>query len=96
MVLDEQRMEETDAYGRPTRIDYDLVKDDVKELHHAVRSEKGGESLMISIVVQRSDTHLKEVMRVYTDTYRANFAKDALKKSGNLVVSSACPVMSST
>jgi hypothetical protein len=86
MVLDEQRMEETDAYGRPTRIDFDLVKDDVKQLHHAVRSEKGGESLMIGIVVQRSDSHLKEVLRAYTDTYRANFAKDALKKSGNLVV----------
>lgn len=85
MVLDEQRMEETDAYGRPNRIDYDLVKDDVRELHHAVRSEKGGESLMISIVVQRSDTHLREVLRVYSETYRANFAKDALKKSGNLV-----------
>ncbi|KAB5517357.1 hypothetical protein GE09DRAFT_570576 [Coniochaeta sp. 2T2.1] len=85
MVLDEQRMEETDAYGRPNRIDYDLVKDDVKELYRSVRSEKGGESLMISIVVQRSDTHLREVMQVYTDTYRANFAKDALKKSGNLV-----------
>jgi hypothetical protein len=87
MVLDEQRMEEYDAYGRPNRIDYDLVRDDVKELHHAVKSEKGGESKMISIVVQRSDTHLKEVMRAYTDTYRANFAKDALRKSGNLVVS---------
>lgn len=87
MVLDEQRMEEADAYGRPNRIDHDLVRDDVKELHHAVRSEKGGESLMISIVVQRSDTHLREVLRVYADTYRANFAKDALKKSGNLVVS---------
>jgi hypothetical protein len=95
MVLDEQRMEETDAYGRPNRIDYDLVKDDVKELHHAVRSEKGGESLMISIVVQRSDTHLKEVLRAYTDTYRANFAKDALKKSGNLVVSLHFPAPSS-
>jgi len=86
MVLDEQRMEETDAYGRPNRIDYDLVRDDVKQLHHAVRSEKGGESLMIGIVVQRSDSHLKEVLRAYTETYRANFAKDALKKSGNLVV----------
>ena len=87
MVLDEQRMEEADAYGRPNRVDYDLVMDDVKELRHAVKSDKGGESLMIGIVVQRSDTHLKEVLRAYTDTYRANFAKDALKKSGNLVVS---------
>ncbi|KAL2183267.1 Annexin [Thermothelomyces heterothallicus CBS 203.75] len=86
MVLDEQRMEEVDAYGRPLRIDYDLVDDDVRQLHHAVRSEKGGESLMISIVTQRSDAHLREVLREYKDKYRgANFAKDALKKSGNLV-----------
>jgi hypothetical protein len=86
MVLDEQRMEEYDAYGRPNRIDYDLVKDDVKDLRRSVKSEKGGESAMISIVVQRSDTHLREVLRAYTDNYRTNFARDALKKSGNLVV----------
>ncbi|KAK4124921.1 Annexin [Parathielavia appendiculata] len=86
MVLEEQRMEEFDAYGRPLRIDYDLVDDDVRQLHHAVRSEKGGESLMISIVTQRSDSHLREVLREYKNKYKgANFAKDALKKSGNLV-----------
>jgi hypothetical protein len=86
MVLDEQRMDETDAYGRPARIDYDLVRDDAKQLYHAVRSDKGGESLMISIVVQRSDSHLCEVLTMYTEHYKANFAKDALRKSGNLVV----------
>ncbi|KAK4149400.1 hypothetical protein C8A00DRAFT_46984 [Chaetomidium leptoderma] len=86
MVLDEQRMEEEDAYGRPIRLDYALVDDDVRQLHHAVRSEKGGESLMITIVTQRSDSHLREVLREYKDKYKgANFAKDALKKSGNLV-----------
>ncbi|KAK3394283.1 hypothetical protein B0H63DRAFT_460531 [Podospora didyma] len=86
MVLDEQRMEETDGYGRPLRIDRDLVRDDVKQLNHAVRSEKGGETLMITIVTQRSDSHLREVLDAYKETYRgANFAKDALKKSGNLV-----------
>ncbi|KAK0628650.1 hypothetical protein B0T17DRAFT_573719 [Bombardia bombarda] len=86
MVLDEQRMEETDGYGRPLRIDYELVRDDVKQLNHAVWSEKGGETLMISIVTQRSDAHLREIIRLYKDTYKgANFAKDALKKSGNLV-----------
>lgn len=88
MVLDEQRMEEEDVYGRPMRIDYDLVDDDVRQLHHAVRSEKGGESLMITIVTQRSDSHLREVLKEYKNKYNgANFAKDALKKSGNLVVS---------
>ncbi|KAH8882654.1 Annexin [Thozetella sp. PMI_491] len=85
LVLDEQRMDEYDAYGRPVRIDMDLVRDDVKQLHHAVKSEKGGESLMITIVVQRSDSHLREVLRKYTEHYGSNLAKDALKKSGNLV-----------
>ena len=87
MVLEETRMDETDAYGRPLRIDQDLVRDDAKQLHHAVRSEKGGETLMITIVTQRSDSHLREVMQYYKEAYRgANFAKDALRKSGNLVV----------
>ncbi|EAQ89777.1 hypothetical protein CHGG_06396 [Chaetomium globosum CBS 148.51] len=86
MVLDEQRMEEEDVYGHPMRIDYDLVDDDVRQLHHAVRSEKGGETLMLTIAIQRSDSHLREVLREYKEKYKgANFAKDALKKSGNLV-----------
>ncbi|AEO65199.1 uncharacterized protein THITE_2111972 [Thermothielavioides terrestris NRRL 8126] len=86
LVLEEQRMEEEDVHGRPLRIDYDLVDDDVRQLRHAVRSEKGGESLMISIVTQRSDAHLREVLREYKNKYKgANFAKDALRKSGNLV-----------
>ncbi|KAL1839305.1 hypothetical protein VTJ49DRAFT_1668 [Mycothermus thermophilus] len=86
MVLEEGRMEEADGYGRPLRIDYDLVDDDVRQLHRAVTSEKGGESLMMSIVILRSDAHLREVLREYKNRYKgANFAKDALKKSGNLV-----------
>jgi hypothetical protein len=87
LVLDEQRMDETDAYGRPLRIDHELVRDDVKRLHHAVRSEKGGETLMITTVVQRSDTHLREVLKEYSSAYKSNFARDALKRSTNLVVS---------
>ncbi|KAL0937609.1 annexin ANXC4 [Colletotrichum truncatum] len=85
MVLDERRMEEYDPYGRRLAIDYHLVEDDVSDLRKAVKSEKGGETLMISIVVQRSDSHLREVLKLYERTYRSNFARDALKKSGNLV-----------
>jgi hypothetical protein len=36
----------------------------------------------------RSDGHMREVLRLYESTYRANFAREMLKKSGNLVV---CP-----
>lgn len=80
MVLEEKKMEE-----RPGYIDRDLLEDDVRDLHKAVRAEKGGESAMISIVVVRSDGHLREVLRAYEQTYRSNFAREMLKKSGNLV-----------
>ncbi|KAL1856276.1 hypothetical protein Daus18300_010849 [Diaporthe australafricana] len=85
MVLDEQRMDDFDAHGRPLRVDHDMVESDVHALHKAVKVEKGGESAMIGIVVMRSDAHLREILRVYNEEYRANFARDALKKSGNLV-----------
>jgi len=87
MVLEEQRMDDVDRYGRPLPVDRDLVENDVHTLHKAVKAEKGGETVMISIVVMRSDSHLREILRVYNEVYRANFARDALKKSGNLVVS---------
>lgn len=85
MVLDEQRMDDFDRHGRPLELDYDLVRSDVHTLHKAVKAEKGGESAMIGIIVMRSDSHLREILRVYSDEYRSNFARDALKKSGNLV-----------
>jgi hypothetical protein len=82
LVLEEKKMEEQPGY-----IDRDLVEDDVRDLYKAVRSEKGGESAMIGIVVVRSDGHLREVLKVYEQHYRANFAREMLNKSGNLVVS---------
>lgn len=85
MVLEERRMEEYDGYGRLLPIDYELVDMDVSELRHSVKAEKGGETSMITIVVQRSDSHLRAVLQEYERHYRSNFARDALKKSGNLV-----------
>lgn len=87
MVLDEERMEDVDAYGRELPIDAALVQDDVHDLRKAAKAEKGGESAMISIVVKRSDNHLREILRVYHQSYGANFARDALRKSQNLLVS---------
>ena len=87
LVLEERKMEERPGYS----IDKILVEDDVRELYKAVRSEKGGESAMIGIVVVRSDAHLREVLRLYESTYRANFPREMLKKSGNLVVRSPSP-----
>lgn len=86
LVLEERRMEDVDRYGQPVRPDYRLVDQDVDDLRKAVKAEKGGESAMIQIIVSRSDAHLREVLKAYEHHYRANFARDALKKSGNLVV----------
>lgn len=83
LVLEERKMEERPGYG----VDRGLVEEDVRDLYRAVKSEKGGESAMIGIVCVRSDAHLREVLRAYEGTYRANFAREMLKKSGNLVVS---------
>ena len=82
LVLEEKKMEERPGYG----LDMRLIEDDVQDLHRALRSEKGGESAMISIIVVRSDAHLREILRLYETTYRTNFAREMLKKSGNLVV----------
>ncbi|RDW61560.1 hypothetical protein BP5796_11452 [Coleophoma crateriformis] len=80
LVLEEKKMEDHPSYG----LDKQLIQEDVKDLHKAVRSEKGGESAMINIIVVRSDAHLREVLRLYESTYRSNFAREMLKKSGNL------------
>lgn len=87
MVLEERRMEES----RSGRVDRDLVDEDVHTLHKAVKSEKGGESAIINVVVLGSDSHLRECLRVYEKTHHANFTREVLKKSGNLVVSHLMP-----
>ncbi|KAI0877875.1 Annexin [Hypoxylon argillaceum] len=85
LVLEERRMEDFDGYGRPMPIDRRLVEDDVEALYSAVRAEKGGETAMIQIVLLRSDSHLREVLKLYEKVCKSNFARDALQKSGNLV-----------
>jgi hypothetical protein len=85
MVLEERRMEEYDSTGRRVAVDMNLVDHDVEDLRRALKAEKGGETLMISIVVQRSESHLRAVYEEYERVYRANFARESLKKSGNLV-----------
>ena len=93
LVLEGKKMEERPGYG----VDMHLVEDDVHDLHKALRSERGGESAMINIIVVRSDGHLREILRLYESTYRTNFAREMLKKSGNLVVRSpASPLGSSS
>ncbi|KAI1824333.1 Annexin [Xylaria intraflava] len=85
LVLEERRMEDRDSYGRLLSIDRRLVERDVEELYSAVHAERGGETAMIQIVLLRSDEHIREVLSLYERVCQSNFARDALKKSGNLV-----------
>ncbi|KAG5936098.1 hypothetical protein E4U60_002804 [Claviceps pazoutovae] len=84
-VLEERRMEDVDSQGRRVALDYRLVEEDVVTLRKAVRAERGGESAMIGVVVGRSDGHLRAVLGEYERVYGGNFAREALRKSGNLV-----------
>ena len=87
LALEARRMEDRGPDGRPLPVDQGLVLDDIEALYRAVRADRGGETAMLQIVVLRSDAHLREVLRAYERSFKSNFARDALKKSGNLVVS---------
>jgi len=80
MALEEKRQEENDTWPVEYR------NKDVDKLYESLRRRDGGETAILEIVVTRSNNHLKEVLRTYERKYGSNFAKDALKKSNNLVV----------
>jgi hypothetical protein len=81
LALEGERQEESDSW--PT----EYKNRDVDTLYNAMKAREGGESVMLEIVVMRSDAHLREVLRTYERKYGGNFARDALRKSNNLVVS---------
>ncbi|KAJ5220103.1 Annexin [Penicillium chermesinum] len=79
LALEERRQEEREP------LDTRLVRQDVADLHRALISREGGETAMINIIVLRSDSHLREVLRAYEHFYEQNFAKAMIAKSRNLV-----------
>lgn len=81
LALEAHRQEETDIWPVEYR------NKDIETLRKAILSREGGETAIIEIVVRRSDKHLRDVLKSYQKAYHSNFAKDALKKSNNLVVS---------
>jgi hypothetical protein len=81
MALEARRQEENEVYPRQ------YVDKDVDVLNRCLTAKEGGESTMLEIVVRRSDAHLREVLKAYERRYGTNFAREALKKSNNLVVS---------
>jgi hypothetical protein len=80
MALEGERQEESDIWPVEYR------NKDVDTLYKALKAREGGETAMLGVVVMRSDAHLREVLRTYERKYRGNFARDALRKSNNLVV----------
>jgi hypothetical protein len=87
MALEGERQEESDVWPPEYR------NRDVDTLARAIKAREGGESAMLGVVVMRSDAHLREVLRAYEYMYRASFARDALRKSNNLVVSRLPPLL---
>lgn len=81
MALEAERQEESDVWPAEYR------NRDVDTLYKALKAREGGESAMLGVVVMRSDAHLREVLRTYERKYGGNFAREALRKSNNLVVS---------
>ena len=78
LALEENRMPESSPLSKS------LVKQDVIDLHSALHAP-GGESALISIIVVRSDAHLRQVLKVFEATYSTNFARAMIEKSRNLV-----------
>lgn len=81
MALEGERQEESDQWPIEYR------NRDVDTLYKAIHAREGGESTMLQVVIMRSDAHLREVLRTYERKYQGSFARDALRKSNNLVVS---------
>ena len=80
LALEEKRMDEL------MPLSVDLIRRDTQDLYRALTAKEGGETAMINIIVVRSDTHLREVLRAFESNYRRNFAREMIQKSKNLVV----------
>ncbi|KAJ5422174.1 Annexin [Penicillium cf. griseofulvum] len=78
LALEGQRQDDREP------LDKRLIRDDVQDLYRAIVRE-GGETAMIHIIVLRSDSHLREVLRAYEDNYGQNFTRALIAKSRNLV-----------
>ncbi|BCS25491.1 uncharacterized protein APUU_50202A [Aspergillus puulaauensis] len=79
LALKEGRQSENDP------IDPELVTSDVQGLRSALRKGDGDAMAMIHIIVRRSDSHLREVLRAYKRLYEQNFPLEIVRKFQNVV-----------
>ncbi|KAI4720651.1 Annexin [Aureobasidium sp. EXF-10727] len=87
IALEARRQEESEVYPRQ------YVDKDVDVLNKCLMAKEGGESTMLEIVVRRSDAHLREVLKAYERRHGVNFAREALRKSNNLVGEVICHIL---
>ncbi|CAH0003257.1 unnamed protein product [Clonostachys byssicola] len=85
LALEERQMEEFDSSGQALPVDKERAAKDVEDLRRAVKSETGGESKLIEILVQGSATYLRELLDLYQNQYNSNLAREILQKCQNLV-----------
>ena len=84
MQLEGLRMDEA------TEVNADGVKKDATRLGDVLerKDARGGETMMVEILVNRSDRWIREMARLYKATYGRDLAKAVRRHSKNLVVCS--------
>ena len=80
--LEGVRMEESEE------VKIDGVREDVRRLGEVMerKDARGGETIMIEILVNRSDRWIREMAGQYKATYQRDLAKAVMRHSKNLVV----------
>ena len=71
--------------------DTDLIQRDVRALRRALVD--GSEVDILSIILTRSDAHLREVLHLYKRAFNENFARGMIAKSRNVIVRSFFPFL---
>lgn len=85
--LEGVRMEEL---GHGMRFDMDEIREDVRRLGEILERRDGrggGETVMIEIIVNRSDGWIKEIAIMYRNQHGRDLPKAIMNHSKNLVVS---------
>jgi len=71
----------------PGSVKMDVVQEDVKRLYEVLDGRPGtGETVLMQILLCRSQVHLREVIRWYRQMYGKDLSRVVIKHSPNLVV----------
>lgn len=90
--LEGVKMEEL---GHGVRLNLDAIREDVRRLGDILERKDGrggGETVMIEIVINRSDGWIREMAAMYRNMYERDLPKAIMRHSKNLVVSFSVPL----